>query len=109
MPAVRSPRDAPWRRARPASPPRRATGAPDRRRGLVRRTTQSLRVFDRRLPPSRWYRADQVEQARLVRRLRALDLPLDEVRTLLDFAAADAAGPPSAPRSPTTAGGWRRG
>ncbi|HEX6930691.1 MAG TPA: helix-turn-helix domain-containing protein [Streptosporangiaceae bacterium] len=37
----------------------------------------------------RRYRADQVEAARLIRRLRGLDLPVAEVRRLLDLYAAD--------------------
>jgi DNA-binding transcriptional MerR regulator len=39
----------------------------------------------------RRYRANQLEQARLIRRLRALDLPVAEVRRLLDLQATDAA------------------
>jgi DNA-binding transcriptional MerR regulator len=38
----------------------------------------------------RRYHADQLATARLIRRLRALDLPVDEVRRLLDLDAASA-------------------
>src|SRR5438046_4213114 len=59
-------------------------------------TAKTLRHYDRigLLPPAtvdratgyRRYEPVQVEQARLIRRLRALELPLDEVRRLLDLA-----------------------
>jgi DNA-binding transcriptional MerR regulator len=59
-------------------------------------TTKALRHYDRigLLRPAvvdpatgyRRYEPDQVEQARLIRRLRELELPLDEVRRLLDLA-----------------------
>jgi DNA-binding transcriptional MerR regulator len=59
-------------------------------------TTKALRHYDRigllrpaGVDPSTGYRRyepDQVERARLIRRLRELELPLDEVRRLLDLA-----------------------
>src|SRR5690242_9593002 len=59
-------------------------------------TAKALRHYDRigLLRPStvdestgyRRYAPEQVEQARLIRRLRALELPLDEVRRLLALA-----------------------
>nr|WP_281386851.1 helix-turn-helix domain-containing protein [Jiangella mangrovi] len=58
-------------------------------------TPKTLRHYDRIgvLRPAdvdpvtgyRWYRPEQVEQVRLVRRLRALELPLEEVRRLLSL------------------------
>jgi DNA-binding transcriptional MerR regulator len=64
-------------------------------------TPKALRHYDRigLLRPAavdqatgyRRYEAEQVEQARLIRRLRALELPLDEVRRLLDLAGDPAA------------------
>jgi DNA-binding transcriptional MerR regulator len=60
-----------------------------RRAGL---TAKALRYYDRvgLFRPDlvdgdgyRWYTADQVEPARLIARLRAVDLPLDEVRRCL--------------------------
>lgn len=72
-------------------------GAMARRAGL---TAKALRHYDRigLLRPAevdqdtgyRYYRAEQVAAARLVRVLRAVDLPLDRVRECL--AAAEAAG-----------------
>ncbi len=62
---------------------------------LVGVTAKALRHHDRigLLRPAavdpatgyRRYRAEQVDRARLVRRLRALELPLDEIRRLLDL------------------------
>ncbi len=64
-------------------------------------TTKALRHYDRigllhpaevdRVTSYRYYSPTQVERARLIRRLRALELPLIEVRRLLDLAGDRAA------------------
>jgi len=74
--------------------PRLAIGQAARLAGV---TAKALRHYDRigLLRPAavdestgyRRYAAAQVEQARLIRRLRALELPLEEVRRLLDLSA----------------------
>jgi DNA-binding transcriptional MerR regulator len=54
----------------------------------------------------RRYRADQLARARLVRRLRDLELPLVEVRRLLDLDAGLGGATSSA--CWCTGGGWKR-
>jgi len=72
-----------------------SVGEVARRAGL---TTKALRHYDRLglLCPEqvsddgyRWYTEEQVETARYVARLRALDVPLEVVRACLDGAAED--------------------
>src|SRR5512140_1847145 len=63
----------------------------------------------------RYYRPEQVSQARLIRRLRDLDLPIDDVRSVLhapDEATRNATGraaSASRRRAPWTVTRWARG
>ena len=66
-----------------------------------RLSTKALRLYDRigLLTPAavdgcsgyRYYRADQLPAARLISRLRRLDLPLDAIRRIVDTPPADRA------------------
>ena len=61
----------------------------------ITRSPQALRHYDRRgllrpieVDPGtgyRWYSLEQLDDAVFIQRLRALDLPLDEVRRLVDL------------------------
>ena len=69
---------------------------------LTHLSLKALRLYDRRglLAPAmvdvhtgrRYYRRDQVPAARLIRRLRLLELPLDEIGALLAAQEAGSAG-----------------